>query len=404
MTARTDRTPARCDSSTARQTARSWMASPVESKSVVASGEERPGAAPVSTAPRSVTWSRDTRSACTAPVSSPPWAACSHSSQNSSQRATASTSASALPGPSAPSMLRCAPGRRSAARTTGSEPGVTQVTTWHASASSRLPASQPSSPASAPAASGSGSKQIPGPYSAAARQRAAQAPCSPQPTMPAVRASSRASSCAAIAATAPVRSAVTARTSSSASGSPDSADETQIIPITTGRPAAGLPGNDVTHLRIASPRALGRHRAEVAVGRRVEVDLRRHHPLAARVLHEAVANALDRVERRDRPQHGVVVERGDLGHRAPEGTLPATVSRNGRQRPRRPRIEIQQAASPEEAAAIAAAIEQFLRDTAPPPAPAEQPSRWGRTALREGVGLPPEYPQESRPISVPASQ
>jgi len=66
------------------------------------------------------------------------------------------------------------------------------------------------------------------------------------------------------------------------------------------------------------------------------------------------------------------------------------VSRNGRQRPRRPRIEIQQAASPEEAAAIAAAIEQFLRDTAPPPEPADELSRWGRTALREGVGLPPE--------------
>ena len=68
-----------------------------------------------------------------------------------------------------------------------------------------------------------------------------------------MRASSRASSCAATAATAPVRSAVTERTSTSASGSPVSADDTQITPITTGRPAAGLPGNEVTHLRIASP-------------------------------------------------------------------------------------------------------------------------------------------------------
>ena len=59
-----------------------------------------------------------------------------------------------------------------------------------------------------------------------------------------------------MAATAPVRSAVTARTSSSASGSPSSAEETQIIPITTGRPAAGLPGNEVTHLRIARPAPL----------------------------------------------------------------------------------------------------------------------------------------------------
>jgi hypothetical protein len=63
------------------------------------------------------------------------------------------------------------------------------------------------------------------------------------------------------------------------------------------------------------------------------------------------------------------------------------VSRNGRHHPRRPRIEIQQAASPEEAAAIAAAIEQFLRDTAPPPEPAEEISRWQQAALREGIGL-----------------
>ena len=59
----------------------------------------RPGAAPASTAPRSVTASRVTRRPATAPVSSPPCDACSHSSQNSAQRATASTLASALPGP-----------------------------------------------------------------------------------------------------------------------------------------------------------------------------------------------------------------------------------------------------------------------------------------------------------------
>ena len=50
------------------------------------------------------------------------------------------------------------------------------------------------------------------------------------------------------------------------------------------------------------------------------------------------------------------------------------MSRNGKQRPARPRIEVRQSsASPEEAAAIAAAIEQFLRDTAPPPEPAGSP-------------------------------
>jgi hypothetical protein len=58
---------------------------------------------------------------------------------------------------------------------------------------------------------------------------------------------------------------------------------------------------------------------------------------------------------------------------------------NGKRRPPRPRIEIQSAtASPEEAAAIAAALERFLWETAPAPQPAEM-SRWQRAALREGV-------------------
>jgi hypothetical protein len=70
------------------------------------------------------------------------------------------------------------------------------------------------------------------------------------------------------------------------------------------------------------------------------------------------------------------------------------MSRNGKQQPARPRIEVAQAAaSPEEAAAIAAAIEQFLRDTAPPPKD-EGPSisPWARAALYEAVGLDPEGP------------
>jgi hypothetical protein len=40
--------------------------------------------------------------------------------------------------------------------------------------------------------------------------------------------------------------------------------------------------------------------------------------------------------------------------------------------------------SEEEAAAVMAALEQFLAETAPPPAHAEQ-SRWQRAALLEGV-------------------
>jgi hypothetical protein len=64
------------------------------------------------------------------------------------------------------------------------------------------------------------------------------------------------------------------------------------------------------------------------------------------------------------------------------------MSRNGKQQPGRPRIEVKQAtASPEEAAAIAAAIEQFLRDTAPPPAPAgSRRDPWLRAGLFEATG------------------
>jgi len=61
--------------------------------------------------------------------------------------------------------------------------------------------------------------------------------------------------------------------------------------------------------------------------------------------------------------------------------------RNGKQKPPRPQIEIQSSTtSPEEAAAIAAALERFLWETAP--APQEAPrSRWQETALREGVSV-----------------
>jgi hypothetical protein len=58
---------------------------------------------------------------------------------------------------------------------------------------------------------------------------------------------------------------------------------------------------------------------------------------------------------------------------------------------RRPRLELHgSSASPEEAAAVVAAIEQFLRDTAPPTAPAEEPeSGWIRAARLEAVERAP---------------
>jgi hypothetical protein len=59
--------------------------------------------------------------------------------------------------------------------------------------------------------------------------------------------------------------------------------------------------------------------------------------------------------------------------------------RNGKQSPPRPQIQIQSAtASPDEAAAIAAALERFLWETSPPPQAAPR-SRWQEAALREGV-------------------
>ena len=57
--------------------ARSWIASPVESKSVMSSAERRPSASPLNTRPMSVTRSRVTTPASTPAASSPPWDACS---------------------------------------------------------------------------------------------------------------------------------------------------------------------------------------------------------------------------------------------------------------------------------------------------------------------------------------
>jgi hypothetical protein len=67
------------------------------------------------------------------------------------------------------------------------------------------------------------------------------------------------------------------------------------------------------------------------------------------------------------------------------------MGRNGRQSPARPRIEVRQPASPEEAAAIAAAIEQFIRDTTPSAA-AQEPSvsGWLRAGLLEGTKRAPD--------------
>jgi hypothetical protein len=60
---------------------------------------------------------------------------------------------------------------------------------------------------------------------------------------------------------------------------------------------------------------------------------------------------------------------------------------------RRPQLEIvAPAASPEEAAAVVAALERFMRETAPTPAPPpERPSGWVEAARREAVERAPRH-------------
>ena len=60
---------------------------------------------------------------------------------------------------------------------------------------------------------------------------------------------------------------------------------------------------------------------------------------------------------------------------------------------RRPQLRIvAPSASPDEAAAVVAAIEQFLRDTTPPPAPAEEPDNaWIRAGRLEAVERDPGF-------------
>jgi hypothetical protein len=62
---------------------------------------------------------------------------------------------------------------------------------------------------------------------------------------------------------------------------------------------------------------------------------------------------------------------------------------------RRPKLTlVAPDASPEEAAAIVAALEQFMRDTAPTPVAPQQPtvSPWKRAALLEATRQAPDLP------------
>ena len=58
---------------------------------------------------------------------------------------------------------------------------------------------------------------------------------------------------------------------------------------------------------------------------------------------------------------------------------------NGNGKGSRPEIEVLTAAQPDEAAAVIAAVEQFLADTAPAPQGPAAINPWQRAALLEGV-------------------
>jgi hypothetical protein len=61
---------------------------------------------------------------------------------------------------------------------------------------------------------------------------------------------------------------------------------------------------------------------------------------------------------------------------------------------RRPKLElVAPNASPEEAAAVVAALERFMRETAPTPVvPAPRRNPWQQAALYEGVAREPQPP------------
>lgn len=72
------------------------------------------------------------------------------------------------------------------------------------------------------------------------------------------------------------------------------------------------------------------------------------------------------------------------------------MSGNGNRRQSHSRIEMPVPAEPREAAAIIAAVEQFLADTAPAPEPASAGNPWQRAALVEGVTAKQAFGAERR--------
>src|SRR5205085_4118068 len=113
----------------------------------------------------------------------------------------------------------------------------------------------------------------------------------------------------------------------------------------------------------------------------------RHRPFAAVKAQQGLAYPVDRLARGHCREHRVVVEYRELRHGRARYPRPPMINR-------RPKLRIVAPnASPEEAAAVVAAVERFMRETAPRPAP-PRPARnpWQQAALHEGVARTPELP------------
>ena len=165
------------------------------------------------------------------------------------------------------------------------------------------------------------------------------------------------------------------------------------MPITTGSPWPAVASGTMTHFEIAAPAPLAGIARNRPPARRVEVELRATSttrpasstkPWRTRSIAFSGGTAANTVR----------VEDGYPSYGAP--TIRCRHDRNGKQGPTRPTSRSSPgSACPEAAAAIAAAIEQFLRDTAPPPAAADHgASPWLRAALFEGVD------QARRPLAL----
>ena len=108
---------------------------------------------------------------------------------------------------------------------------------------------------------------------------------------------------------------------------------------------------------------------------------------------KAFADSFDRLDGGHGGEHGVVTEDGERWHGRHHipatGTLETMVNR-------RAELSIGWVGpdtSRDEAAAVIAAVQRFIRDTAPPLA-SRPPRRdpWQQAALREGVDRPPREP------------